>query len=145
MRGHAANRLPTARECSHARRTAPAYHPAMKKTLIAAVAYSVLASSSPVFASSVQLDGQLPMYPHAKADARESSLTPAAIAQGVPLVLLTTDSVDTVDHWYASNTPKSCTRLAQSGGVQYKCPGGSIMIYVHGSTQIALVPPMPHM
>ncbi len=84
------------------------------------------------------------MYPGAKLDAKESSLTPDAIAHGVPLVVLTADPVSKVDAWYATNAPKTCSRQQASGGVKYACPGGSIMIYAHqGQTQIALIPPMP--
>ena len=87
------------------------------------------------------MDGTLPMYPNARQDARES-VPASAIAKGVPLVLLTGDSVSTVDAWYKANAPKSCARRAAAQGVQYKCPGGSIQIYDHGGTQIALVPAM---
>jgi hypothetical protein len=116
----------------------------MNKTLLAIAACAALAYASPVPAGAVQMNGQLPMYPHAKLDPKESSLTPAAIAHGVPMVLLSSDSVQTVDAWYSSHLPKSCTRQAASGGVKYACPTGSIMIYAHGGTQIAFVPAFPH-
>ena len=88
-------------------------------------------------ASAFQLDGKLPMYPHSR---NMNSMPASVIAMGVPLVLETADSVSTVDAWYTSNAPKSCARSAQSGGVKYQCPGGSIMIYAKGMTQIAFVP-----
>ena len=91
-------------------------------------------------ASAFEFDGKLPMYPHGR---NMNDMPASAVAMGVPMVLETTDSVSTVDAWYTSNTPKSCTRSAQSGGVKYQCPGGSIMIYAHGTTQIAFVPAMP--
>lgn len=92
-------------------------------------------------ASAFQLDGKLPMYPNGH---NMNDMPASAIAMGVPLVLETGDSVATVDAWYKSNAPKSCGRTAQSGGVKYACPGGSIMIYAHGTTQIAFVPAFPH-
>lgn len=115
------------------------------RNLIAALTIAVagLTLTLPAPAASYQMDGSLPMYPYAKLDPRES-VPASAIAQGVPLVLLTTDSVRTVDAWYSSNAPKGCARHAASGGVQYKCTGGSIQIYSHGGTQIALVPAFPH-
>jgi hypothetical protein len=84
-----------------------------------------------------QLDGKLLMYPGGH---NLNDMPASAIAAGVPLVMETGDSVDTVDAWYMSNS-KSCARSAQSGGVKYQCDGGSIMIYDHaGKTQVALVP-----
>jgi hypothetical protein len=115
----------------------------MKNSLAAIAACAAFLTAAPILAAGVQLDGQLPMYPNGKLDARELSLPPAAIAHGVPLVLLTADSVPVVDAWYGSHTPKACTRQARSGALKYACPGGSIMIYAHGGqTQVALVPPM---
>jgi hypothetical protein len=92
-------------------------------------------------ASAFQLDGKLPIYPNG----RDISDMPAsAIAMGVPLVLETADSIPAVDRWYKSNAPNTCARSAQSGGVKYQCPGGSIMIYAKDGTQIAFVPAFPH-
>jgi hypothetical protein len=104
------------------------------------IASTVLVAALAVPASAFQLDGKLPMYPNAKMNAKIGDMPAGAIAQGVPLVLETNDSVHAVDAWYGSNAPKSCARLEQAGRVQYKCAGGSIVIYVHGSTEIALVP-----
>jgi hypothetical protein len=112
------------------------------KRLLMALTFLAAGAAAPAFAASPQMDGTLPMYPNSHLDARES-IPAGAIAKGVPLVLLTADSVSAVDGWYKSNTPKSCTRRAAAGGVQYKCPGGSIQIYDHGGTQIALLPAMP--
>jgi hypothetical protein len=118
----------------------------MKNLLLSAAIAIGIVATQPAFAADYQLDGQLPMYPHAKLDAKESSLTAAAIAQGVPLVLLTSDSIPIVDGWYASRLPKACTRQTASGAIKFACPGGSIMVYSHsGGTQVALVPPIPGM
>jgi hypothetical protein len=115
----------------------------MRNSLAAIAACTAFLAAAPVFAAGIQLDGRLPMYPNGKLDPKESSLTPAAIAHGVPLVLLTADSVRVVDAWYGSHAPKACTRQEAGGGLKYACPGGSIMIYAHGGqTQVALVPPM---
>jgi hypothetical protein len=112
--------------------------------LPAALCAAFAAVGAPVLAADYQLDGQLPMYPHGKLDPKEASLTPAAIAHGVPLVLLTSDSVHDVEAWYASHAPKACSRQDAAGGTKFACPGGSIMIYAHdGQTQIAFVPPFP--
>jgi hypothetical protein len=116
----------------------------MKKTFLAFAACAALGATLPAAAADYQLDGQLPMYPHAKLDPKEASITPSAIAQGIPLVILTADSVHTVDGWYGAHVAKTCSRQEASGGIKYACPGGSVMIYAHGGqTQIALVPPMP--
>ena len=111
--------------------------------LTSAALGATFALAGPAFASDIQLDGQLPMYPNGKLDPKESSLTPAAIAHGVPLVLLTADSVAAANAWYGSHVAKACTRQDAPQGTKYACPGGSIMIYAHaGQTQIALVPPI---
>jgi hypothetical protein len=98
----------------------------------------LLASTAACLTASAQpLDGKLPIYPNAH---NLSDMPPSAISAGVPMVVDTSDSVETVDGWYSSNT-KSCTRTAQSGGIKFQCPGGSIMIYAHGAkTQVAFVP-----
>jgi hypothetical protein len=117
----------------------------MRTFVLALVALAALTMETPAPAApAFQMDGSLPMYPHAKLDPKETGMPANAIAQGVPLVLETTDSVHTVDVWYTANAPKSCTRNAQSAGVQYKCPGGSIQIYNHEGTQIALIPAFAH-
>lgn len=109
-------------------------------TAIALFTASVLACFT---ASAAQLNGQLPMYPNGH---NLNDMPASAIAMGVPMVLETSDSVPTVDGWYGSNAPKSCVRSSASQGVKYACPGGSIMIYAHGSvTQVAFVPAMPHL
>jgi hypothetical protein len=106
------------------------------------IAIAAIAATSPAWASSPRMDGQLPMYPNAKINSQIANMPSNAIAHGVPLVLKSPDSVHTVDLWYKSNTSSACKRTEQSKGVQYKCPGGSIMIYTHGGTEIALVPPL---
>jgi hypothetical protein len=88
-------------------------------------------------------DGSLPLYPHGKVAAGMESIPASAVAQGVPYQQTTADSVQTVDAWYKSNAPKSCSRLAASGGVRYTCPGGSIVIQNHNGTLISFVPAMP--
>jgi hypothetical protein len=116
----------------------------MKHILRSAIVFAAVVAAGPAFAADYQLDGQLPMYPHGVLDSKESSLTPAAIAQGVPLVLLTSDPVAAVDTWYASHAAKACHRQDASGGTKFACPGGSIMVYAKdGKTQIALIPPLP--
>ncbi len=124
--------------------TATVYDSRMNKIMLTVAACAALACSLPVAALAAQMNGQLPMYPNAKLDPKESSLTPAAIAHGVPLVLLSNDSVRTVDHWYSSHVPKGCARQETHGAFKYACPTGSIMIYTHGGTQIAFVPTFPH-
>jgi len=115
----------------------------MTHSLAAFTACAAFLTAAPSVAAGIQLDGQLPMYPNGKLDSKESSLTPGAIAHGVPLVLLTADAVAAVDAWYGSHAGKSCTRQAANGGIKYACPGGAIMIYAHGGqTQVALIPPM---
>ena len=115
----------------------------MKNSLAAITACAAFLTAAPILAAGTQLDGQLPMYPNGKLDAKESSVTPAAIAHGVPLVLLTADSVRVVDAWYGSHAPKACTRQEANAAINYACAGGSIMIYAHGGqTQVALIPPL---
>ena len=113
------------RERLHVLRTARLYDGGMilKYILMAAAFSTVITVAAPVLASDYQLDGQLPMYPNGKLDPKEASLTPAAIAHGVPLVQLTPDSVSTVDAWYKSHLPKACGRQEASGGVKFACPG----------------------
>ena len=108
------------------------------KRLLVVLTLAAAAATAPAFAAPPQMDGSLPMYPNSHLDPRES-VPASAIAMGVSLVLLTADSVSTVDAWYKANAPKNCTRRTAAGGVQYKCPRGSIQIYDHGGTQIALV------
>jgi hypothetical protein len=91
------------------------------------------------FAPAVLAGGSLPEYPHAR---NMNQDMPAGLP--VPKVLETADTVQSVDTWYSTNAPKSCTRTTASQGVKYACPTGSIMIYSHGGkTQIAFVPTMP--
>ena len=136
---------PSFRERPHAGGTAALYDPPMmqKRLLLSLASAAVISIGTPALAEGYQFDGQLPMYPNSTRDAREASLTPAAIAHGVPLVLLTSDSTSTVAAWYASHAPKACSKQTASGGMKFACPGGSIMIYAHdGKTQVALIPPM---
>jgi hypothetical protein len=116
------------------------------KTLLSTAALAAFLTIPPAFAADFQTDGKLPMYPHGKLDPKESSVTADALAQGVPLVLLSADSVATVDGWYAAHVAKACTRQTANGGVKFACPDGSIMIYAHdGQTQVALIPPIAGM
>jgi hypothetical protein len=116
------------------------------KTLLSPAALAAFLIGPAVSAADYQTDGKLPMYPHGKLDPKESSLTADAIAHGVPLVLLTADSVATVDGWYGAHVAKACTRQIANGGVKFACPDGSIMVYAHdGRTQVALIPPFPGM
>lgn len=91
-------------------------------------------------ASAAQMNGKLPMYPNGH---NMNNMPASAVAMGVPLVLETDDPVQTVDGWYNVNAPKACARSTASQGIKYACPGGSIVIYMHGGrTQIAFVPAM---
>ena len=91
------------------------------------------------FAPEAPAGDSLPEYPHAR---NMNQDMPAGIP--VPKVLETADAVQSVDTWYSTNAPKSCTRTTTNQGVKYACPSGSIMIYSHdGKTQIAFVPTMP--
>jgi hypothetical protein len=113
------------------------------QVLMSAALGAGLSLAGPAFAADYQLDGQLPMYPPGKLDPKESSVTPAAMAHGGPLVLLTADSVATTNAWYALHVPKTCTRQDAAQGTKFACPGGSIMVYARaGQTQIALIPPL---
>jgi hypothetical protein len=111
----------------------------------ASVALALTAFAAPALAQ--QLDGQLPLYPRGHVAPGMESIPANALAQGVPYQQTTTDSVHMVDLWYKSNAPKSCTRATAAGNpaVQYKCPGGSIVIQVHGGTLISYVPAFPHL
>ncbi len=89
---------------------------------------------------STQSNGKLPIYPRGR---NLNDMPASAVAQGVPMVLETDDSVATVDAWYKSHAPGSCARSTAAQGVKYACPAGSVMIYAHeGKTQIAFVPAM---
>jgi hypothetical protein len=88
-----------------------------------------------------EMNGKLPMYPNGR---NLNQMPASAVAAGVPMVLETDDSLAVVDAWYGSNAT-GCARSAQSGGIKYQCQTGSIMIYVKGKTQIALVPAFPHL
>lgn len=101
-------------------------------------ALSTLAAFTCTTALAASMNGKLPMYPNGR---NMNDMPASAVAMGVPMVLETTDPVRDVDAWYGANAPKSCARTTASEGIKYACPGGSIMIYVHGGkTQIALVP-----
>jgi len=87
-----------------------------------------------------QANGQLPMYPNAK---NLDTMPASVISAGVPMVLESTDAVASVVAWYTTQLSGSCTRTAQSGGIRFACPTGSIMIYAHQEkAQIAFVPSM---
>jgi len=119
----------------------------MKKLFLIAAASVALAVTGLVQpALAVQHDGQLPLYPRGHVAPGMESIPANALAQGVPYQQTTTDSVHLVDLWYQSNAPKSCKRITAAGtpAVQYKCPGGSIVIQVHGGTLISFVPALPH-
>lgn len=110
-----------------------------KHTAIAAISALTL-SLVAIPALAVERDGSLPVYPHGKAAHGTESIPANALAQGVPYQQTTTDSVQTVDAWYRSNTPKACSRMEASGAVRYSCPGGYIVIQNHGGTIISFVP-----
>lgn len=110
------------------------------KTLIATLALAAALTAAAL--AIPKMDGPFPMYPNAHLDAQESSVPDAALASGIPIVIETADSVATVDAWYKTHLPSNCKRNAKAQGVQYACPRGSIQIYDHGGTQIAILPPM---
>lgn len=113
----------------------------IKNAVAAATALTLALFAAP--ASAADHDGQLPLYPRGAPAHGVEDIPAAALAHGVPYQQTTHDSVPTVDQWYRSNLPKSCSRAAASGAVQYKCPGGSIVIQDHGGTIISFVPPIP--
>ena len=117
----------------------------MKTSPIAMLAASALALALTAPALANQFDGKLPLYPRGHVAPGMGSIPAAALAQGVPYQQMTTDSVHLVDLWYKSNAPKSCKRITAAGtnAVQYKCPGGSIVVQVHGHTLISFVPAFP--
>jgi hypothetical protein len=109
----------------------------MKHSLIFAATALVVCLS----AAAADMNGQLPMYPHARNVNGSMSKAPPGMT-GL-MVLESDDAVNTVDAWYAANAPKSCARSSASGGTKFACRAGSIMIYAHGGkTQIAYVPAM---
>lgn len=114
----------------------------IKHLTASAAVMAALFATAPAYAA--DRDGSLPLYPHGTVAAGMGSIPTSALAQGVPYQQSTADSVGTVDAWYKSNAPKSCTRLAASGGVRYTCPGGTIVIQNHNGTLISFVPAMPH-
>jgi hypothetical protein len=108
----------------------------------ASAALALIVLAQPALA--VEHDGQLPLYPHGVAAHGMGDIPANALAQGVPYQQSTPDSVHAVDAWYRANAPKSCSRAEASGAVQYKCPGGSIVIQDHGGTIVSFVPAFPH-
>ncbi|HEY7982389.1 MAG TPA: hypothetical protein VID19_12990 [Candidatus Eremiobacteraceae bacterium] len=115
------------------------------KRFAIAAALALALGLAVVPALAAQFDGRLPLYPRGHA-APGMEIAAGALAQGVPYQQVTTDSVHLVDLWYKSNAPKSCTRVTATGkpAVQYKCPGGSIVIQVRGGTLISFVTAFPH-
>jgi hypothetical protein len=114
----------------------------IKQLIASTAAVAALLIAQPALAAGH--DGSLPLYPHGSVAPGMGDIPVSALAQGVPYQQTTSDSVQTVDAWYKSNAPKSCTRLAASGGVKYTCPGGTIVIQTHNGTLISLLPAMPH-
>ena len=108
----------------------------------ASAAFACILLAQPVLAA--EHDGQLPLYPHGVTAHGMESIPANALAQGVPYQQTTTDSVNAVDAWFRSNLPKSCSRAEASGGVRYKCPGGSIVIQDHGGTIVSYIPAFPN-
>lgn len=94
-------------------------------------------------ALAVHKDGGLPIYPNATPVGLSYSDPHAeeALKMGFAMFADTTDSTHTVDQWYQSNLPKSCSRHIESAGTQYKCPAGVVNIVVYkGKTRIAIIP-----
>jgi hypothetical protein len=117
----------------------------MNKRIAATLALAAALAASALPALATQYDGTLPLYPHGQAAKGIGDMPAAALAQGVPYQQTTADSVSTVDGWYRANAPKACSRHAGRGAVQYRCPGGSIVIQTHGGTLISFVPAMPNL
>jgi hypothetical protein len=115
----------------------------MNRRYITTLALAAVFGASSVPALAADHDGTLPLYPHGQAAHGIGDMPAAALAGGVPYQQTTTDSVDTVDAWYKTHAPKTCSRKAERGAVQYRCPGGSIVIQPHGETLISFVPAMP--
>lgn len=99
-------------------------------------------------AISLANDGEtLPIYPHTNrgGTAREPSNEKAvaqAVMHGDYASLYTTDSPQTVDHWYREKLPKSCTRNAVTEvNIQYTCGTRAVTIGPsQGQTHIILGP-----
>jgi hypothetical protein len=84
-------------------------------------------------------DGSLPVYPHG-GPAPGMPAAATAFAQGALYQQTTSDSVQTVDQWYKTHIPKSCSRTTVQSTVRYACPHGTIVIRYHGTTIIEYVP-----
>jgi hypothetical protein len=109
-------------------------------TAATSVALALPLIAAPALA--VDHDGGLPLYPRGHVAQGMGDMPASALAAGVPYQQTTTDSIHLVDLWFKSNAPKACSRVTVSGNpaVQYKCPGGSIVIQDHGGTLISYVP-----
>ena len=89
----------------------------------------------------------LPIYPHthkggtAREPTNEKAVTQAVI-HGDYASLYTTDSPQTVDHWYGEKLPKSCARKAiTEKNIQYTCATRAVTIMPsEGQTHIILGP-----
>lgn len=104
----------------------------------------LLASAISVVAN----DGEaLPIYPYtnkggtAREPTNESAVAQAVI-HGDYASLYTTDSPQTVDHWYREKLPKSCARNAiTETSIQYACATRAVTITPsQGQTHIVLGP-----
>ncbi len=93
-------------------------------------------------------DGEvLPIYPHtnkggtAREPSNEKAVTEAVI-HGDTASLYTTDSPQTVDHWYREKLPKSCSRNAiTETSILYGCTTRRVVITPsEGQTHIILGP-----
>jgi hypothetical protein len=89
----------------------------------------------------------LPIYPHTHygGAAREpinEKYVNQAVVNGDFASLYTTDSPQTVDHWYAQKLPKSCARRAiTETSIQYTCATRTVSITPsQGQTVIVLGP-----
>jgi hypothetical protein len=93
-------------------------------------------------------DGEaLPIYPHTHkgGTAREPTNEKAvaqAVIHGDQASLYTTDSPQTVDHWYREKLPKSCARNAiTETNIQYACATRAVTITPsEGQTHVILGP-----
>jgi hypothetical protein len=120
----------------------------MTRLITSAFLYATLAVLLAPAISVAANDGEaLPIYPHtnrggtAREPTDEKAVTQAVI-HGNYASLYTTDSPQTVDHWYREKLPKSCARNAIGEiNFQYTCATRAVTIGPHeGQTYIVLGP-----
>jgi hypothetical protein len=122
--------------------------PFMTRVIATAFFYAALAVLLAPAISVAANDGEaLPIYPHtnkggtAREPTNEKAVT-EAVSHGDYARLYTTDSPQTVDHWYREKLPKSCERSALSEtNIQYTCATRAVTIGPgEGQTHVILGP-----